>query len=67
MVPHSVVGQRTNCRGIASMGHIKESSDVVLVGIRVAFAGDVVPLHSLDIGRMVQNPMLVRRQYFYLN
>ena len=44
----------------ASMGHIKESSDVVLVGIRVAFAGDVEPLRSLDIGRMAQNQMPVR-------
>ena len=39
------------------MGHIKESSDVVPVGVRVAFAGDVEPLRSLDIGRMAQNQM----------
>ena len=42
------------------MGHIKESSDVVPVGVRVAFAGDVEPLRSLDIGRMAQNQMHVR-------
>ena len=60
MLPHSVVGQRTNYRGIALMGHIKESSDVVPVGVRVAFAGDVEPLRSLDIGRMAQNQMHVR-------
>ena len=67
MVPDNVVGQRTNYSGIALRILFKESSDVVPVGIRVAFAGDVVPLRSSDIGRMVENPMLVRRQYFYLN
>ena len=42
MVPDTVVGQRTNYSGIALRGLFKESSDVVPVGIRVAFAGDVV-------------------------
>ena len=33
---------------------------LVPIGIRVAFAGDVVALRSWDIGRMVENPMIVR-------
>ena len=44
----------------------KVSMLFVPVGIRVAFAGDVESLRSLDIGRMAQNQMPVRRQYFFI-